>query len=39
VRWQIASETGWQLDYIDALSFEDIWQWLSLRKAATALIG
>jgi len=31
IRWQIAEATGWALEYIDALSFEDIWEFLNVR--------
>jgi hypothetical protein len=33
MRWEIAKATGWTLEYIDTLSFEDIWQYLSVNDA------
>lgn len=33
MRWQIAKETGWTLEYLDALSFEDVFEWLSINDA------
>jgi hypothetical protein len=33
IRWQIATETGWLLEYIDDLTYHAIWEWLSIRHA------
>ena len=42
MRWRIAEATHWTLEYIDALSFEDIWHWISVHdgtnKAANSLV-
>jgi hypothetical protein len=32
-RWEIAEDTGWSLAEIEALSFEDVWEYLSVRDA------
>ena len=31
MRWEIAEHTGWTLEYIEALSFEAIWEYLSVN--------
>lgn len=33
MRWRLAEDTGWTLEYIDNLSFGDIRQWLSIKDA------
>lgn len=33
MRWQIAKETGWSLEYIDNLSLGDEWEYLQLKDA------
>ena len=31
LRWRLAKETGWPLEYIDELAVSDIEEWLSVR--------
>jgi hypothetical protein len=38
-RWEIAQDTGWTLDAIEELSFEDVWEYLSLRDASARVRG
>jgi hypothetical protein len=38
-RWEIAADTGWTLEYIESLSFEDVWQYLSVRDAGRKSAG
>lgn len=33
VRWQMAKETGWSLEYIDNLSWGDVWEYMQLNDA------
>jgi len=37
LRWRIAEEMGWSLEYIDALSLGDVWEYLSLQDARAKL--
>ena len=30
-RWELVKETGWTLDYVDALSVADFNEWLQVR--------
>ena len=32
LRWEIAKETGWTLEYIDELSLNDVWEYLSIKS-------
>ena len=35
MRWKIAGQTGWTLEYIDGLSLEAVWQYLSVADGRT----
>lgn len=30
-RWELVKETGWTLEYIDALSVADLHEWMQVR--------
>lgn len=38
-RWEIVNETGWTLDYVDALSVADMNEWLHIRDGKAKARG
>lgn len=33
MRWQMAKETGWSLEYIDGLTWGDVWEYVQVADA------